>query len=1512
MKAKNIVDEEKERIQIARYQKIDEELYYDRENQSAGADDEEKNENKMQGRMIPDIENKPNEYSFLKIGFLFLFGLFLIGWFLKSPMTPSSSSPSSSSSSFDETNTNQNIPSLPQQNEFDEQGRYVMKNYDYQKPMSSFLPGLGGVWGVPMWAFYVNRGQGITAFGVDNKDGAIAKYNSAEKAYQQTPFTGFRTFLKGSIGGVKWEHMPFFPSHEMMMMSSNSRTSSSGSGSNECTTQREMRIGMNELEINEIETMKQIETNILYFTLPEEEFPGLVRRVKLTNLNTEVNDYLSLEILDGLTRLEPAGIPNGNLDSMGRTMEAWMNVYNIHQGGGGGGIDSTQPFFHISQGTADAAQVQIIKFGHFAIGYLEGIYYSNGTKAPMPRDYPSDDEDTSTSRTSSSSSSSLKDQATGPRPTGAGAEDEEKDSYDLLPFIVDPSLVFDTDTSLMYPKNFFSSSSSPSPHEGVSIDELFSLPQGTTSRTPCAYTGASLLIPPGGYMILTSIYGHANSLEEFLQLHSPKLQKKNYIEEKLTSARDLVEEITSRVETNTSSVIFNKYIQQNFLDNILRGGLPLQLGIINTNLNTTLSSNDIKKLITSSSTSSTSTSSSTSGGGVSSKIYHVYSRIHGDLERDYNFFNIDTTYFSQGPGNFRDINQNRRIDVQHSPFIFDYNIKTFLSFIQTDGYNPLTVASPLFILSSTSYEIIFPYLKIIDSTSADGTTSGGTGGDSTSSGHQKKIELKEIVTKPFRVGQLLKDMKIKNIQSQLNGNDFINLIISVSRQSYAAQYAQNGFWTDHWTYTLDLIQSFLTIFPDYEEQMMYGEDDTTSTSGNGNIPFYMSPAIVKPRSQRYVLISNPSGGTVPKSTPGGPRQSVRVYNAVVAWGEKGFPQQRLDAMMRIFQDPNYVGGADGAGGVWQRCRNGHTTTTSTTSSGATSTTSSGATSTTGTSILTVTPITKLSMLAILKFSTLDPYGMGIEMEGGKPGWNDAMNGLPGLIGSEMSETYEMLQILRYLKSLLIKYPQHSISFPIHFYSFIQQLQFSLIQFYQQATATTTTTSHHTSTATDTSSRVGAGEDTSGAHETNDDENIFWSEELEFQHWNNSNNAREMYRETMISEPSCHTHLMTSRELLDFILLLEKKTMNGIQRALQMNHRIHGPGDSTGDSTGEGGSGEEGRNGKGSGVSPTYFYYDLIDYDTTTHWDNLTNTFQTIILPKKFSINTLPLFLEGAVRHMKTIQGQDEGQGEGEGQGQLQELYSNIKRSDLYDRQLQMFKISSSLKEMSQEIGRMVAFSSGWLENESIWLHMSYKFYLELLRGKLYDAFYLEITTGLVPFMNSNKFGRSPLEAASFIVSSVFPDEKLHGAGFLARLSGSTAEFLSMWIILTQGHQPFALSSSPEEAGAGEGGAGEGKELTLTLSPILAKWFFHEDGTASFTFLGKIPVTYHNPLMLDTWNLKPIRYEIVMMTKRKEGKGKGQGRQEEEELIVVESQAIPMEYALRIRNLEAKRIDVFLG
>jgi len=40
-----------------------------------------------------------------------------------------------------------------------------------------------------------------------------------------------------------------------------------------------------------------------------------------------------------------------------------------------------------------------------------------------------------------------------------------------------------------------------------------------------------------------------------------------------------------------------------------------------------------------------------------------------------------------------------------------------------------------------------------------------------------------------------------------------------------------------------------------------------------------------------------------------------------------------------------------------------------------------------------------------KAASLDPSGIGIEMEANKPNWYDSLNGLPGLLGSSISETF---------------------------------------------------------------------------------------------------------------------------------------------------------------------------------------------------------------------------------------------------------------------------------------------------------------------------------------------------------------------------------------------------------------------------------------------------------------------------------------------------------------------------
>src|SRR5437763_481537 len=86
---------------------------------------------------------------------------------------------------------------------------FVIKNYQQARPFSSFLPGIAGPYGKPMWVFYTNRGQCIASFGIRNKDSAMLEFNPATKAYQDTPLLGFRTFLRVKEGRSVAFYEPF-------------------------------------------------------------------------------------------------------------------------------------------------------------------------------------------------------------------------------------------------------------------------------------------------------------------------------------------------------------------------------------------------------------------------------------------------------------------------------------------------------------------------------------------------------------------------------------------------------------------------------------------------------------------------------------------------------------------------------------------------------------------------------------------------------------------------------------------------------------------------------------------------------------------------------------------------------------------------------------------------------------------------------------------------------------------------------------------------------------------------------------------------------------------------------------------------------------------------------------------------------------------------------------------------------------------------------------------------------
>ncbi len=227
----------------------------------------------------------------------------------------------------------------------------------------------------------------------------------------------------------------------------------------------------------------------------------------------------------------------------------------------------------------------------------------------------------------------------------------------------------------------------------------------------------------------------------------------------------------------------------------------------------------------------------------------------------------------------------------------------------------------------------------------------------------------------------------------------------------------------------------------------------------------------------------------------------------------------------------------------------------------------------------------------------------------------------------------------------------------------------------------------------------------------------------------------------------------------------------------------------------------------------------------------------------------------------------------------------VKKSPLYDKKLKMYKVTAPLKEMPQEIGRCRAFTPGWLENESIWLHMEYKYILEILKSGLYKEFYDEFKNVLIPFQNPQKYGRSILENSSFLVSSAFPDKKLHGNGFVARLSGSTAEFIHIWLIMNLGKEPFFLN--------------ENNQLNLKLKPALAGWLFNRKGLYTFKFLRQILVTYRNPKKKDTFGKAGAQIAKIIF------------RDKDNNPVELGCDTIPHPYAEQIRSGYIKRLDIFM-
>lgn len=636
---------------------------------------------------------------------------------------------------------------------------------------------------------------------------------------------------------------------------------------------------------------------------------------------------------------------------------------------------------------------------------------------------------------------------------------------------------------------------------------------------------------------------------------------------------------------------------------------------------------------------------------------HLYGRKHGDLERDYNDFFLQDTPFSEGNGDFRDMLQNRRTDLFFDPAVGTRNIRYFFSLIQADGFNPMVLRNSRFVVADAS------------ALSAECVQVPG---------------LQTLLSTPFKYAQLWELVQAHTSEPE----PLLSRILQSAREEEDAEF-EKGYWSDHWTYLMDLLQVYAAIFP----------ERVTELFGEGGYTFFDPTHFVLPRSRKYVLSA----------------RGVRQYGAVLP---------RQDKVELIH--------SRSAQALHARADHGH-----------------GA-------VVTTTLLGKVLTLVANKLASLDPCGIGMEMEADRPGWCDAMNGLPGLFGSSVNETIELKRLVDFTRHALAGVPGRC-HVPQELAVFLQGLQALLLR---------------------------------PALPVED-------------FWQASHELKEAYREQVFMGFDGALQPQPYPAVCALLADVSRHLDGAIARARTPQ-----------------------------GIT-TYYAFEAERYE-----ERADGTVQV----QRFKPQPLPLFLEGFVHAMR-VAAPDE----------VRRLYDAVRASELFDEKLGMYRLNVPLGENAMELGRVGIFNYGWLENGSIFLHMHYKFVLEMARCGLVDEFHAQIKQLLIPFRDPAQYRRSTTENVSFIVSSGFAmDEREHGRGVVARLSGSTVEFLHLWTQLFLGAAPFLW---------------EQEQLVFRPRPCLTQDFFSTQassarpfdveevlpqGSAACALLGNTLLVYVNPQGRDSF------------------------------------------------------------
>jgi len=799
----------------------------------------------------------------------------------------------------------------------------------------------------------------------------------------------------------------------------------------------------------------------------------------------------------------------------------------------------------------------------------------------------------------------------------------------------DPETVFGSDTSFQIPRVFA--------EKGLS-----KMTARSQSMTFCALAQTRVSLKAGQSMVLDSYYGQSDPWDTAKAFRSRVLKDAHYASTKRKENTQLITQLTEGFALHAGPAELDPYTRQAFLDNTLRGGQPVVIG-----------------------------------QSHQTKIFHTFTRKHGDMERDYNAFEVAPTYFSQGNGNFRDVNQNRRSENLLFAGVGAANIETFFNLIQLDGNNPLVIQNEKFFLPKG-------HLPELWRTWPEGQTPA----------------WEAFLSKPFNPGQLMDEL-VSVWESTAKALPWFEKILSLAEKIQDAVHGE-GYWVDHWIYNLDLLESYAAVHPDELQHLLFKRRDFT---------YFDSEYVVQPRDKKY------------RRRPDG---AIRQLHAVV----KDLEKAKLLAGRP--SDPHKVRMAQGTGAIYR-----------------------------------TTLATKIVNLLAVKVSTLDPFGVGLEMEAEKPGWCDAMNGLPGLIGSSTHEAFALRRWISFLSQQLAQTEIPTVAFPSEVGAFIKQVARLL------ATST----------------------------------------EPFFATWDSLAATREAYREQIRLGISGQEVALTHEEIGEFLNAAKQVLERGAKQALQPK-----------------------------ALCTSYFIHEVTDFDELPAEAVKPGPHErpaVHVRAKAFKQIPVAAFLEGSVQALRMTSSPEAARA----------IYQTVRRSALYDAKLGMYRLNVPLDGESFEIGRAKIFAPGWLENESIFLHMHYKFLFETLRSGLAKEFFADLKTGLVAFQDPKIYGRSPMENSSFIASSRFPDPAVHGAGFVARLTGATAEWISMVFYMGLGGNPFRVVD---------------QKLRFEPQPQLADWLFAPKETKEFardTFgfklFAKTWIVYKNPKRKSTFGpgaVRPKAYE----------------------------------------------------